>query len=127
MTKSNSDYTGKLMYVAEDDDFSYILLKEFLNGTGFIIEHATNGEKLMEMVSKKIPDIILLDINMPIKSGIEVIKEIRAKGLKIPVIAQTAYALPEEREVILKAGCDEYISKPIFKKLMLELIEKVIK
>lgn len=127
METNDIPFSGKLMYVAEDDDFSYLLIKEFLHNTGFTIKHAANGSILMDMVSQKVPDIILLDINMPIKSGLTVIKEIRDMGLKIPVIAQTAYALPEERDVILAAGCDEYISKPIYKNLMLDLIRKVLK
>lgn len=127
MEDSNSKYANKLMYVAEDDEYSFILIKEFLSGTGFIIEQATNGEALVEMVQKKVPDLILLDINMPKKNGLKALKEIREMGVNVPVIAETAYAMPDERKLILDSGCDGYIAKPIYKSLMIELIDKVMK
>ncbi|MFB6342039.1 response regulator [Saccharicrinis sp. FJH62] len=126
MGVTESKYEGKLMYVAEDDEYSFILIKEFLSGTGFIIQHAGNGDILVDMVKKKVPDIILLDINMPQKNGLNALKEIRNMGVKIPVIAETAYAMPDERQLILDSGCDEYISKPIYKSQMMNLIDKVL-
>ncbi|MFB6318707.1 response regulator [Saccharicrinis sp. FJH54] len=126
MGVSESKYAGKLMYVAEDDEYSFILIKEFLSGTGFQIEHAVNGEILVNLVKKKVPDVILLDINMPQKNGLNALKEIRAMGIKVPVIAETAYAMPDERQLILDSGCDEYISKPIYKSQMMNLIDKVL-
>ena len=65
------------------------------------------------MVQDKKPDIILLDINMPFKNGYEAAREIREMGLSIPIIAQTAYAMPEEQKKILLAGCDAYLPKPL--------------
>ncbi|MFC0876452.1 response regulator [Saccharicrinis sp. FJH2] len=126
MGVTESKYEGKLMYVAEDDEYSFILIKEFLSGTGFLIEHAGNGNILVDMVKKKVPDIILLDINMPQKNGLNALKEIRNMGVKVPVIAETAYAMPDERQLILDSGCDEYISKPIYKSQMMNLIDKVL-
>lgn len=127
MGEKSTNYEGKLMYVAEDDEFSFILIKEFLAGTGFIIEHAENGAILVDMVNKKCPDVILLDINMPQKNGLKALREIREKYPDLPVIAETAYAMPEERKIILEAGCNEYIAKPIYKELLLELIAKVLR
>jgi CheY-like chemotaxis protein len=119
-------YAGKLMYIAEDDEYSFILIKEFLFGLGFTIEHAVNGDVLVDLGKKKVPDVILLDINMPQKNGLNALKEIRNMGVDVPVIAETAYAMPDERQLILDSGCDEYISKPIYKNQMIKLIDKVL-
>ena len=127
MSSIDNKYSGKLLYIAEDDNFSYILIKEFLSGSGFVIKHAENGTKLVEMVKEKCPDVILLDINMPKKNGLKALKEIREIYPDVPVIAETAYAMPEERQVILDAGCNEYISKPIYKELLISLIDKVLR
>lgn len=124
MNARKTKYSGKLMYIAEDDEFSFILLQEFLSETGFVIERADNGNILVEMVKKKIPDLILLDINLPQKNGLKALKEIRDMGIKVPVIAETAYAMPDEKQLILESGCDDYIAKPIHKSLLMSLIEK---
>ena len=126
MRDTDTKYANKLIYVAEDDEYSFILIKEFLSGTGFKIEHAVNGDILVDMVKKKVPDVILLDINMPQKNGLNALKEIRSLGVNVPVIAETAYAMPDERQLIMDSGCDEYISKPIYKLQLINLIDKVL-
>ena len=120
------DYSDKLIYIAEDDISSFILLEEFLDDTGINIQHAATGLSLLNLIDKKLPDIILLDISMPIMNGYEAIKEIRKKNLKIPVIAQTAYAMQDERNAIISAGCDDYISKPVDRVELMSLISKYI-
>jgi CheY-like chemotaxis protein len=80
----------------------------------------------MIMVKENKPDLILLDINMPVMSGFEFLAEMHATGLKIKVIAQTAYAMPDEKERCLNAGCDGYISKPIKKTELFNVINTVL-
>lgn len=103
----------KLVYIAEDDPASLFLLTEILEPTGCQIHRGADGVELIHMVQEKKPDIILLDINMPFKNGYEAAREIREMGLSIPIIAQTAYAMPEEQKKIMLAGCDAYLPKPI--------------
>lgn len=104
---------GQSVIIAEDDRNSYLYLLEILGELSLCIEHAENGQVLMEMLENEEPDLILLDINMPKKSGFDCLKEIKQRGIKSKIIAQTAYALTAERDKCMEYGCDEYISKPI--------------
>lgn len=78
------------------------------------------------MVQKRIPDLILLDISMPVMTGFEFLEEIKSKGLNTKIIAQTAYAMPFEKERCLMAGCHGYISKPIKKNKLFDEISRVL-
>lgn len=71
-------------------------------------------------------DLILLDINMPVMSGFEFLSQIKSAGINIKIIAQTAYAMPEEKEKCLRSGCHGYISKPIRKSELFNLINAVL-
>ena len=108
-----STYKGKLIYLAEDDPTSAYLIHEMLNDTGIEIIDAPNGKVLLDLIKNKTPDLVILDINMPVMNGYKAIELIRREHKELPVIAQTAYAMPDEKERILKAGCSDYISKPI--------------
>ena len=118
---------GRKVFIAEDNVDSSTYLKEVLLPEGMIVKSVLDGELLLKLLKEDIPDLILLDINMPVKNGYETITEIRESGLTMPVIAQTAYAMPEERSAILAAGCTEYISKPIQRQELLSVIRKVLK
>ena len=119
-------FPGKIIYIAEDDPSSFLLLMEYLEDTEAEIHHAENGFILLELINQRKPDLILLDINMPVLNGYMAIREIRNKYPGLPVIAQTAYAMENERERILEAGCDEYLSKPVKKSDLISLIGKFI-
>jgi len=118
----NNDLSNKLIYVAEDDFASFLLVQEILVPTKAIVKHARDGKILMDMLNEKHPDLILLDINMPEMNGIDFMKEFKLMNLNIPVIAQTAYAMKEDKEKCLQSGCDDYISKPLDADLLLEKI-----
>ncbi|MDM8158385.1 response regulator [Labilibaculum sp. K2S] len=115
-----------LVYVAEDDISSFLLLEELLQTTEVKLKHAVNGEELINLINSHTPDLILLDINMPVINGFEAMNKIRKTHPSIPVIAQTAYAMVEEREKCIAAGCTDYISKPINSSLLLEKIRKYL-
>jgi CheY-like chemotaxis protein/nitrogen-specific signal transduction histidine kinase len=120
------DLVGKNIIIAEDDLNSYIYLKIILEGLNANIFHAENGLVLLKMVQENVPDLILLDISMPEMSGFEFLEKIKLKGLETKIIAQTAFAMPNEREKCLAMGCHGYISKPINKKNLLDEITRVI-
>ena len=122
-----STHKGKLLYLAEDDPTSAYLIHEMLNNTGIEIIDAPNGKVLLDLIKNKVPDLVILDINMPIMNGYEAIEVIRKEHINLPVIAQTAYAMPDEKERILKAGCSDYISKPIDIHELLKLIGKALR
>ncbi len=120
------DYSGKTIYIAEDDLTSFYYMQEIFRHTNAHIEHAVNGKKLLNLIEKQLPDLILLDINMPIMNGFETIQEIRTKHTDLKVIAQTAYAMAEEKQKCLSMGCNSYISKPIKRDELFKLIDKFL-
>jgi CheY-like chemotaxis protein len=97
------------------------MLSRRLIKKGFEVVMAFDGQKGLEMASSETPDIILLDMSLPVMDGWEVARNLKADdALKtIPVIALTAHAMAGDREKTLEAGCDEYDTKPIeFKRLL---------
>jgi CheY-like chemotaxis protein len=117
---------GKNIIIAEDDYYSFRYLKILLKSQNAIITHVENGKVLMDMIRNKVPDLILLDMNMPVMSGFEFLKEIKSLGLNTKIIAQTAYAMPDEKERCLRAGCHGYISKPINRIELFNVISAVL-
>ncbi len=111
--------------IAEDDLISYQYLKSSLKKLHAKIIYAKNGLEAIKMLNQnpKI-DIILMDIKMPLMGGIEATKEIRKTNPDVVIIAQTAYAILGDRKKALAAGCNDYISKPINREQLLELIGK---
>ncbi|RPH32197.1 MAG: response regulator [Bacteroidales bacterium] len=124
--QKSTDLANRIILIAEDDYNSFRFIKELLLETNASIIYAENGQVLLNLLKEVKPDIILLDINMPIKTGYQCMQEIKAKGYKVKVIAQTAYAMAEEKEKCLNAGCDGYISKPFNKEILLSAISNVL-
>lgn len=114
------------VFIAEDDYNSYRFLELIMKRQNALISHAENGEILLNMLEAGMPDLILLDINMPVINGFEVLEEIKRRGLKTKIIAQTAYAMPDEKERCLSSGCHGYISKPIKKEELFRVINEVL-
>ena len=114
--------------VAEDDESSEKLLSEILKKYCKEEIRVRNGIDAIETCRAN-PDIdlILMDIQLPDMNGYEATREIRKFNKSVLIIAQTAYALPGDREFTLKAGCNDYISKPIDKRLLNEMIKKYFK
>ena len=100
--------------IAEDDDLSYQYLEVILKQKNIRLFRAKNGLEAIQLL-KQNPDIslILMDIKMPEMDGLEATREIRKFNKKIPVIAQTAYALSGDKENSIQAGCNGYLTKPI--------------
>lgn len=111
--------------VAEDDEINYLYIKEIFRGTGAEIIHAVNGKEAVEIcrANNKI-DMLLIDIKMPVMNGYEAIKQIREIRPRLPIIAQTAFALSNEMLKAFNAGSNDYISKPFKKDQLLALVLK---
>jgi two-component system, cell cycle response regulator DivK len=106
---------NRCILVIEDNTLNRELLRDWLEVEGFEVWSAANLEASYEVFSKRLPDAVLLDINLGRDDGLELLTWMRQKPetCKIPVIAVTAHALVAERERILKAGCKGCLSKPI--------------
>jgi CheY-like chemotaxis protein len=114
--------------LAEDNVSNAILIKEYLEGLGFSVFLAKDGEDAFLKAKEILPDIILMDIQMPNTDGMEATRNIRAdpRFVKTPIVALTALAMPGDRERFLKAGMNDYMSKPVKLKELSQLIEKLL-
>ena len=101
--------------VVEDNDRNRRLLRILLKSKGYEIIEAATGEEAINYLKNQKPDLILMDVQLPKMDGLELTQKIKSdkETADIPIVAVTAYAMKGDRERILKAGCDGYISKPI--------------
>ena len=105
----------KKILVADDNQISRELIREVLEDPDQKVLEAENGEEAIESILNEKPDIVLLDIQMPILSGYDVLRRIRSDPRfdRIPVVALTAYAMKQDREKALASGFNAYVTKPI--------------
>ncbi len=103
-----------VLYI-DDEPNNRMLVRRIMLVEGFSIEEASNAPDGIELALARPPDLILMDISMPGVDGLTATKQIRdlPQIAHVPIIALTALAMAGDREMILKAGCDGYISKPI--------------
>ncbi|MCD6180623.1 MAG: PAS domain S-box protein [Bacteroidales bacterium] len=121
------DWSDKYVLIAEDEYSNYELLMYILKPTKIRVKQVTNGnDAVSEVLNIERPDIILMDIKMPELNGFEATKSIKEVYPDLPIIAQTAFAISGDREMALSMGCDEYISKPIKKLDLIELMKKYL-
>jgi signal transduction histidine kinase/CheY-like chemotaxis protein len=123
-SKPKFNWKGKIIVIAEDVETNYLLLKSMLLDTNAQIIWAHDGEEVIEVcdINPNV-DIVLMDIQMPKINGYEATEIIKKKNRDIRIIAQTAYAMPNDNIKCLEAGCDDYISKPINSSLLLKKID----
>lgn len=125
-TINNYTWDGKKVLIVEDDQVSFFLLKAILAKTQIQITHANNGEKAIELFNENKFDIVLMDIQLPKMNGYEVTKVIKENNPYIPVIAQTANAMADDKEKVLKGGCNDYLSKPVVGDELLMIMSKYL-
>lgn len=124
---NNYIWEGKNVLIAEDILSNYNFLRMLLKKSKVNVLWVENGRDAVETaLGNDSIDLVLLDINLPILNGYEVVKQIKAKKPNLPVIAQTAYALGGDREKSLAAGCDDYVSKPISISVLLKKINSYL-
>ena len=114
---------GLTILVAEDDEISYKLLETILFSEGINLIRTINGNETIQKIFEN-PDIpfILMDMKMPGMNGIDATRKIRAFNTDIIIIAQTALAMSGDKEKILEAGCNDYISKPVRRDELLSVL-----
>ena len=123
---NNLIWKDKKLLIVEDEDLNFLFLKNLLSTTGFEIHRATTGIEAIEAVKRQNLDIILMDIKLPEMDGMAATREIKKLKPEIPIIAQTAYAMKGDKENVMKAGCNDYIAKPIMIENLLTKINKFL-
>jgi PAS domain S-box-containing protein len=128
-TKKEDDlynWKDKLILVAEDDELNFEYIKILLEPTEAKIIRAKDGSQAVKICSNLNFDLILMDIRLPILNGIQATQQLREMGIMTPIIAQTAFAMDDDEQRCLDAGCNNYISKPISKEKLFDLIDALI-
>jgi CheY-like chemotaxis protein len=115
--------------VAEDNPVNRELLRELLEARGYMVTEAPDGQEALRMMEQDPPDILLLDIGMPVLDGFAVIRKMREnpKLAPLPVLAVTAYAMQRDRDNVLNAGFDGYLSKPINARDLANELERLLR
>jgi two-component system, cell cycle response regulator DivK len=119
-------FQDKTILIAEDIDLNYLYLFEILKHTGAKLVRAENGKTALDFVKSNDVDIILMDLLMPVMNGYEATRQIKAYKKDLPIIAQTAFTMTEDRKKALEAGCDDYIPKPIEKDILLQKMANLL-
>jgi two-component system cell cycle response regulator DivK len=111
----SGDIMDKLILIVEDEPKNLTLFRDLLQRFGYVTIEATNGKDGVELARVRNPNLILMDIQMPVMDGLEAtqILKLDTETKNIPILALTSYAMKGDREKILQAGCDGYLAKPI--------------
>jgi len=106
--------------VVEDDSVSRLYFKQILKNFTSELLFAETGKEALQLFESQNPDVILMDIALPDINGLEIVRKIRETNKKVVIIAQTAYAMTDDRQKAFDAGCDDYVAKPIKTALLME-------
>src|SRR5215475_4043431 len=117
---------GARILVADDDPDIRDILKDTLNSLGCGVSTASNGQECLDRLEKEGPELVLLDIEMPDKSGLELLKDIRCKGIDVTVIMVTAYGTIERAVQAMKEGAFDFITKPFELDHIALVVEKAL-
>ena len=106
---------GERVLVVEDNEKNMKLFRDVLEATGYRTLEATTGGRAVELAAERVPDLVLMDIQLPDIDGVEALSRLRAdeRTSSIPVLALTAQAMRGDRERFLGAGFDGYLAKPV--------------
>lgn len=108
-------WNNRVVLITEDEEVNFYYLKTLLQRADAKVLRAKNGKEAVEIITKHQGgvDLILMDLNMPVMDGYEAMRIIKARHPSIPIIAQTAYTMNNDRHRCLQAGFNDYIAKPI--------------
>ena len=115
----------KKILIAEDNDSNYILMSYILK-KNYQYERAKNGQEAVELVEKNAYDLVLMDIKMPVMDGLEATKRIKEAHPELPIVALTANAFDNDRQLAFDAGCVDFLSKPVSSEACISTIKKYV-
>ena len=120
--------TAKQVLVVEDNAVNRRLVQFLLKSQGYEVWEATNASEAFAMLAKRRPDVILMDIQLPVMDGLTATRKLKADPTTrdIPVVAVTSYAMKGDEAMALEAGCSAYVTKPIDKTLFLETVARML-
>ncbi|HYW94459.1 MAG TPA: PAS domain S-box protein, partial [Bacteroidales bacterium] len=125
--KEHNQWQGKHILIVEDDLYSFELISEFLEGTGAEFHHVADGRDAVNfMTARKDIDLVIMDIQVPGMNGYKATRLIKTITPEVPVIAQTAFAMDEDRKLASSAGCSDFLTKPVDRKTFLGILEKYL-
>lgn len=114
--------------IAEDVESNFLYLKAVLSKLNAVIYWAKNGIEAVEICSRiGNIDLVLMDLQMPDMNGYEATEILKKKFPDLPIVAQTAFAMSDDREKAIDAGCDDYLAKPIKSKDLLSMVEQFVR
>jgi len=119
-------WNNRVVLITEDEEINFYYLKTLLKKTEAKIIRAKNGKEAVDIITeyKGQIDLILMDLNMPVMDGYEAMRIIKSRHPEIPIIAQTAYTLNNDRMRCLKAGFNDYIAKPINRVALFRMVSE---
>ncbi|MBI4397114.1 MAG: response regulator [Elusimicrobia bacterium] len=112
--------------VVEDEEDNGRVLARFLGQVGFDVRKAANGKEALEEIEKWSPQLVLMDLAMPVMSGYDAIRRIRAEGKRVKILAITARAFDESRRDAFEAGADDFITKPFREEELYEMVQRLL-
>jgi PAS domain S-box-containing protein len=118
---------GKTILVAEDESNNFIMIRELLTSLKLKVVKAVNGLEAVDYCKANNPDLVLMDIKMPVMDGIQATLKIKEFKPSLPIIALTAYTFEEEKKNILASGCDAYLEKPVHQNVLNDVLLKFLK
>ena len=118
----------KVILIVEDDEKNLRLIRDLLQVKGYEILEAGDGKRGVELAQEKKPDLILMDIQLPVLDGLEATRMLKedTSTKEINVLALTSYAMSGDEKKILEAGCDGYLTKPIDVKQFLGVVDEYL-
>jgi two-component system cell cycle response regulator DivK len=118
----------RTIMVVEDYDDTRLLLKKALESLGYGVLEASNGQEAVDIAGRERPDLILMDLDLPILDGIAATQRIRQQPdlESVPIVAVTAYPMSYTRVKAFAKGCDEYMAKPIDMTQLAELVNRYL-
>ena len=120
---------GMVILLAEDNLTNFMTISDYLQLFGYQILHAQDGKEAIDLAEAHLPDLILMDIQMPVMDGFEAMRRLRqdARFKETPILALTALAMPGDLERCIEAGASDYVTKPVRMKDLLQKVKASLK